>query len=296
VIVHHPAVGGDAVAPGGLDVVALGALLARPPLLAPHGAPFWDDRHVGEGMLEAHLDPDREAASRAHDRIDREVAWLVDALGLTPGRDVLDLGCGPGLYCTRLARRGLAVTGVDVSPVSIDHARGRAEADGLPIVYERLDYRALDRTAAFDAALMVYFDLGVLPDADRDEVLRRVHRALRPGGAFAFDVLTPHALRRREERRSWAVRPSGFWRPGPYLELTASYRYPEDDAFCTQTAIVDPNGRATVYRMWDRGYTPATLAPVLEAAGLLLEGRWADLTGAAYRDDSDGLAALARKR
>jgi SAM-dependent methyltransferase len=187
------------------------------------------------------------------------------------------------------------VTGVDLSPVAIEHARRQAAADGLPIAYELVDYRMLDRTAAFDAALMVFFDFGVLADPDRDEVLRRVHRALRPGGAFVFDILTPRALERRVERRTWVWRPSGFWRAGPHLELTATYRYPEADAFLTQTAIVDADGRATVYRVWDRGYTPAVLEPVLRARGFALEAVWADLTGTPLDDYPDEVAVLACK-
>jgi SAM-dependent methyltransferase len=283
-----------ATAPAGIDLAELGARLARPALFAPHEAPFWDDAHIGRSMLAAHLDPEREAASRRHLRIDREAAWLVDLLRLTCGMAVLDLGCGPGLYCTRLARRGLSVTGVDISPTSIAYARQRAEAERLAVVYEQLDYRHLERTDAFDAALMVYFDFGVLTDPDRDELLRRVHRALRPGGAFVFDLLTPAALRARGEHRTWTWRPSGFWRAGPHLELTASYRYPESEAFLTQTAILDADGRAVVYRIWDRGYTPATIEPVLRAQGFILESAWADLTGSPYAADSGGMAVLAR--
>src|SRR5262249_48987743 len=152
-------------------------------------------------MLAAHLDPERDAASRRPEQIDREVAWLVALLGLAPGQTIVDLGCGPGLYCSRLARRGLTVTGVDISPVSLAYARRQAEADRLTIDYQQLDYRAFDEPAAFDAALMICFDLGVLPDVDRDGLLDRVQRALRPGGAFVFDLFTPSALRKRDERR-----------------------------------------------------------------------------------------------
>jgi hypothetical protein len=70
------------VAPGGLALAALAAFLERPRLFAPHEAPFWDDPHIGAEMLRAHIDPAREAASRPHAVIDREVAWLVSHLGL----------------------------------------------------------------------------------------------------------------------------------------------------------------------------------------------------------------------
>jgi hypothetical protein len=48
--------------------------------------------------------------------------------------------------------------------------------------------------------------------------------------------------------------------------------------------------------MWDRGYTPSTLAPVLAAHGYLLDATWADVTGAPYGDDADDLAVLARRQ
>ncbi|HVK06161.1 MAG TPA: methyltransferase domain-containing protein, partial [Armatimonadaceae bacterium] len=46
------------------------------------------------------------------------------SVGLPQGAPVLDLGCGAGLPATRfLARRGFAVTGVDVSARQLELAR-----------------------------------------------------------------------------------------------------------------------------------------------------------------------------
>ncbi len=44
---------------------------------------------------------------------------MIDTFDLGPGRRVLDLGCGPGLYARRLEAAGADVTGVDLSRVSI---------------------------------------------------------------------------------------------------------------------------------------------------------------------------------
>jgi len=106
-----------------LALEALGRLQDRPDLYSPGEEQFWTDPHIAEQMLAAHLDPSNDAASRRPETIDREVDWLVTALGLKDGDRVLDLGCGPGLYSTRLARRGLQVTGVDFSANSIEYAR-----------------------------------------------------------------------------------------------------------------------------------------------------------------------------
>ena len=281
------------IAPAGLDLVLLDRLLARPLPFARHEAPFWDDPHIGQSMLAAHLDPEREAASRPHARIDREVDWIVGQLDLVPGAAMLDLGCGPGLYCTRLASRGFRVTGIDCSPVALSYARTQAQRDGLTIDYRLADYRLLNLVEAFDAALLIYYDFGVLADGDRDEVLRRVRRALRPHGQLVFDVLTPRALGRRAGHPTWSLCPSGgFWRASAYLALSMSYHYPALDAEVDQIVVLEASGRAQVYRTWNRGYTPESLAPVLGRTGFHLISTWGDLEGSPY-GSTDALGVVA---
>ena len=69
----------------------------------------------------------------------QEVDFLVDALGLEPGQRVLDVGCGPGRHAHELARRGIAVHGIDISHRFVDLARGDAPPGAT---FERLDARA----------------------------------------------------------------------------------------------------------------------------------------------------------
>jgi len=82
----------------------------KPPFFKPGEARFWDDPHISKSMLEAHLDPDSDAASRKHATINKEVEHLVSSGWLKPGDRVLDLGCGPGLYASRLSEKGLRLT------------------------------------------------------------------------------------------------------------------------------------------------------------------------------------------
>lgn len=55
-----------------------------------------------------------------------ELVRLVDD-GLVPRGTVLELGCGTGADAVFLAKRGFEVTAVDISPIAIERARGRAE-------------------------------------------------------------------------------------------------------------------------------------------------------------------------
>ena len=280
---------------GTLQLGAVQALLRPPPLFAPGEPRFWTHPHIARQMLLAHLDPSTDAASRRTATIDAEVAWLVARLGLGAGDRVLDLGCGPGLYCQRLAQRGLAVTGLDSSASSLAYARSAAQEHGLRIDYRQQDYLTLEGAAAFAAALLIYYDLGVLPDAQRDIVLGRIRRVLVPGGRFAFDVLTPRAMAQAPTGTRWSVEAGGFWRAEPHLLLEAGHVYAEEQVTLRQVAVVEADGTTSVYRLWMRYYTPAGISAVLERQGFAVEELRGDLTGSPLTPDSTGLGIIARR-
>jgi 2-polyprenyl-3-methyl-5-hydroxy-6-metoxy-1,4-benzoquinol methylase len=185
----------------------------------PGDAPFWDDPHISEGLLRAHLDDAMEAASRPAAEIDGAIAWLGGLGLLRPGARVLDLGCGPGLYAERMARAGCAVTGMDISPRSIAFARDRAERENLPITYRMQDFLQMEDVEAFDVALQVYGELSTFDDATRDDLLRRIHRAMAPGGAFVFDVSTPLHRRRAGTRRERVLAAASVCRAAGRVQL-----------------------------------------------------------------------------
>jgi SAM-dependent methyltransferase len=281
---------------GTLALPSLLPLMQRPDLYAPGVEQFWTDPHIAKSMLKAHLDPAHDAASRRPRTIDRTVQWLIDQLQLAPGSRVLDLGCGPGLYAERMARRGLAVTGVDFSDSSLAYARAQADEAGLPIEYICQDYRRLDLDAEFDVAMMIYYDLGALSAQDRSIVLDRVYRALRPGGKFVFDVLTLYGRRRSRSEPGWQVSTGGFWRPGPHLVLTDVHRYPEDRAELDQYIVVDEAGEYAVYRVWSSYFDAAAVESLVTAHGFVLDGLWSDLMGSPLTGgSSQGLGVVARR-
>lgn len=65
-----------------------------------------------------------------------------------------------------------------------------------------MNYLDMSFDRAFDAATMIWCDYGALVPADRAKLLRTVHRAVKPGGVFLFDVFTPQHYAGFEERYS----------------------------------------------------------------------------------------------
>lgn len=122
---------------------------------------------------------------------EQEVDFLVEALGLEPGHQVLDVGCGPGRHALALARRGVWVTGVDASPDFIALAAESANADGLTARFRVVDVRDLAADAEFDAAIcLCQGGFGLLGGRDDVEVFHRIVAAVRPGGAIAVSAFS----------------------------------------------------------------------------------------------------------
>lgn len=264
-------------------------------MFAEHTAPFWDDAYLSRRLLAAHLDRATDAASRRPEVVDASVDWLTRRLELQAGQQLLDLGCGPGLYAERFAGLGIRVTGLDISRTSLAYARRRARLLGLDIAYRRRDYLTLAARQDYHAVVMIYHDFGVLSDTARDNVLHRISVALRPGGRFAFDVRTPAWRVAAESSTTWSLDGRGFWRRGPYLELTRHFGYAQPPVHLRQTVIVDPDGQLSVYRFWDRLYSPRAITAVLEASGFQVEELSADLCGAPYSEQSEAMGVVARK-
>jgi SAM-dependent methyltransferase len=111
-------------------------------------------------------------------------------LGDLSGANALDLGCGSGVYATRLAARGARVVGVDLSAAMLGLARERARTRGVA-----LDWLVADiaRPLPFsDAQFDLLFTATVLHYVeDLGAVMREVARVLRPRGRLLASLLHP---------------------------------------------------------------------------------------------------------
>ncbi|MFQ1003811.1 class I SAM-dependent DNA methyltransferase [Modestobacter sp. SSW1-42] len=93
---------------------------------------------------------------------------------------VLDLGCGPGQWTGHLHARGADVTGVDVVPAFVAHAR--AAHPGPAFVLGSMT--GLDLPAHSVAGVLAWYSTIHLPPASLDDVLAGFRRLLAPGGTL----------------------------------------------------------------------------------------------------------------
>lgn len=231
------------------------------------------------------------ALSIPPERTPEQVDFVVEQLGLQPGARVLDAPCGHGRHSLELARRGMQVTGVDLSPASLELARTAAAEEGLDVELVNADLREIDRETEFDAAINLFTSFGYFDEQTEDErALAAIARALRPGGAFLIDVINPPALFRGYRERAWDELEGGvLWlQRHEYDHLQGRNR-------ATWT-FVRPDGERSEIRHSVRLYTAAELAAMLDRAGLDVDGTWGGWDGAELGFDTWRLIVRARKR
>lgn len=263
--------------------------LQKPDLWQRSSELFWDDEHISKGMLEAHLDPDWDAASRRHSYIERSIEWLKSII--PSGSKILDLGCGPGLYTMRLSNEGYDLTGMDYSRRSIAYAK---EHD-TKTRYIYKNYLNMDYAEAFDVITLIYCDYGALIPDERKALLSKIHRALNPGGLFIFDVFTEHTHNGKRDHTYWSYHENGgFWSDKPHLCLEAEYYYESNTVRVNKTVIVTEE-KIREFLIWDTAFTKQALLDEVTPFGFQMLGIYDDVCGSQYTGESDTLCLVMKK-
>ncbi|MFC0877864.1 class I SAM-dependent methyltransferase [Saccharicrinis sp. FJH2] len=231
---------------------------------------MWTDQHISKQLLEIHLNPEIDLASRKMSTIQETANWILNTQKEKGKLNILDLGCGPGLYSEIFARKGHCVTGVDISKNSIVYAQKSAKDKNLDIEYINDSYLEIEpESDKFDLVLLIYTDLGVLLPEDRDMLLKMIYRILKNEGAFIFDVISDNLLEQKATPKSWEVNKIGFWKNSPYVALSESFLYKEQKVILYQHLIIDSEDRIKTYRFWTHFFNTEELKLMLKKHGFV---------------------------
>lgn len=113
----------------------------------------------------------------------READFLADRLELRSGTCALDVPCGNGRHTLELARRGIQMTGVDLSAGFLDEARTKAPE----IEWVHSDMRKLPWIARFDAAYCCGNSFGYFDHENCQQFFDAIAKVLKPGGRFILE-------------------------------------------------------------------------------------------------------------
>ena len=115
-------------------------------------------------------------------RYEAYAPWMAEVMGFNDfaGHRLLEVGCGMGTDLLQFARGGAHVTGVDLTPRSVETSRHHLKLYGQTGDFALTDAEKLPFA---DDSFDVIYSNGVLHHTpDTAGAVREIHRVLRPGG------------------------------------------------------------------------------------------------------------------
>ncbi len=262
------------------------------PWTGPDNFP-WADPDFSQRMLKLHLDPNTDQGTRRPEVITAHIDWLLKTIATTAPQlnqpyHILDVACGPGLYCHQLARRGHRATGLDIAPAALDYARTTATRDNLDCHFLSRDLTMLEsdlpdqvrsRFGSIDAITWWFGDFHGFSAARTPEIFAQLAACLRPGGLFILEY-QPLDQFVTENGTSWdLVRESPF-SDQPQLWLQEYTWYADLQTEVHAHWILEmASGNLQEYSQCHQGWTERELDAMLASCGLEDPVRHAPITG-----------------
>jgi Methyltransferase domain. len=254
---------------------------------------FWDDEYISEQMLNLHLNPDIEAASKTKETIKTEAAFIIKSTVMSESKATLDLGCGPGLYVKEFAKTGAKLTGIDLSERSIDYANNNIKPGYKNTHFFKMNYLDINFKNSFDIATLIFYDFCALNNNEQNILLAKIHTALKEYGFFIFDVVTEN--KETSISTNISVCEAGFWSPKPYIEILNTYLYESPKTEGLQYTLIDEDGSTRIIRIYHRLFSLTEITEMLTKNGFKVEKVYKNLKGEAVSKNSETYGIIARK-
>ncbi len=206
----------------------------------------------------------------------------VDRLAhLAGGGAALEFAVGTGRVAVPLARRGVPVTGIELSLPMVERLRTKADAATIPVIIgDMATTAAPGAPGKYSLVYLVYNTISnLLTQAEQVECFRNAARHLTPGGRFVIELWVP-ALRKLPPGQTATV-----WRSDPDYVGLDTYDVLRQHVVSHHFRF-DETERARLFRSPHRYIWPAELDLMAQLAGFTLETRHADWGGAPFTAES----------
>ncbi len=195
-----------------------------------------------------------------------EIRYLSKKLGLKKGTTFLDCPCGIGRISIPLARKGIRVTGVDITKSFIEELDRKAKKGKLNIHTYINDMRKIDFDSQFEYSGNLWTSFGFFEKRSDDLLaLKKMYKALVPGGKFVLHVIN----------RDWIMHnySSNGWQQFGDVKVIESRKFNYRTSRNHSIWYYIKNGKEKKFELSIRMYSYHELVPMFESAGFVdIEG------------------------
>lgn len=199
-----------------------------------------------------------------------ETDEAVEVLAELAGVDgaILEMGIGTGRLALPLARRGLAVAGIEGSEEMVDELRAKPGGEDLPVLVG--NFADAEVEGAFSVVVLALHTIFGLPTAeDQIRCFENAARHLEPGGVF---VIEARVMDPADFRGGQAIEPRFFDEHQAEIQIqrfdVVSQRVEVTNVHLSEAGGVQLNAYVNQYT------TPREFDLMARIAGLRLRDRW----------------------
>lgn len=212
-----------------------------------------------------------------HKTAQSEIKFLFNVLKMKKDQSVLDLPCGTGRHSHFLAKKGLKVTGIDISSACLK--RAKVNCKGLDIKFKKGDMAQLSQYEGnFDYVLNLFTSFGYFQtDKENENVLKGMVDSLKPGGKIVIHQIN----------RDWLLKVYRHvdWHRDGDLFLSESRKYDSKLNYNESNLIVlnEKTGRAKRYYHRCRCYSKNEMVALFKKMGLKNIKVYGDFKGSKFK-------------
>ena len=213
----------------------------------------------------------------------------VDRLAALAGDGrALEFAIGTGRVAVPLAARGVPVTGIELSRPMLDRLRTKADEATIPVIVG--DMASAVAPGTYTLVYLVFNTISnLLTQAEQVACFRNAARHLSPGGRFVIELEVPELRKLPPGQRAVVCHSEpgyiGLDTVDPLRQQIVSHHFWFDEG----------SSQARLFRSPHRYVWPAELDLMAQLAGLELETRHADWTGADFTAESQSHVSVYRR-
>jgi SAM-dependent methyltransferase len=205
---------------------------------------------------------------------------------LADGGPALEFAIGTGRVALPLLRRGVEVSGIELSVPMVDQLRRKVDESALPVTVG--DMATTQAPGQYSLVYLVFNSVSNLrTQAEQVACFRNAARHLRPGGRFVVELWVPPIRRLPPGQHAAPMAVDGSHLVFDTYDLTTQQ--------CTSHHYVHRNDGSIDYRQGNFRYIwPAECDLMAELADMKLESRHADWMGTGFTSESESHVSVWR--
>lgn len=211
---------------------------------------------------------------------------------------ILELACGTGNFCIRLARQGYDMIGLDISQDMLNVAVPKAKDSNVDVLLLQQDMKNFELYGTVDVILCLLDSINyITSESDLLQVFKLVKNYLNPGGLFIFDINSAYKLKKvlgnniftvdedENENGIFYVWENNYDQKSKICEFYLTFFICDGEKYDR----VDEIHR-------EKAYSISSIRKYVRQAGLELLGIYNELTFEAPQSDSERIFFIVRRK